>query len=436
MKRAHCVPFSVPDLGEEEVTAAAAALRSGWVTTGPQAAAFEEAFCGYVGAGQAVAVNSGTAAMHLGLAALGIGPGDEVVTTPVTFCASVNVILQTGATPVLADIGTDLNLDPDRVEAAITPRTRAILPVHIAGLPCDMDALWGIAARHRLGIVEDAAHAAGAEYRGVKIGGGTMAGISGTGNEIPAKGAGKFRSQSPKCALRSDAVAFSFYANKNMTTGEGGMVTTGSAELAERMRMLSLHGMSRDAWNRYGENGSWCYEVVECGFKYNLSDILAAIGLVQLGKLDRMNARRAWIAARYNEAFAGLEEVELPPDRADCRHAWHLYILRLNLERLSIDRARFIEEMRARGIGCSVHFIPIPLHPYYQRVLGLRDPCERALAEYPRLVSLPLYSKMTDGDVERVIGAVREIVSGHRKRVFGLWVRPICPPFPAEKGAD
>ncbi len=381
------VPFFVPDLGDDEIASVAEAIRSGWATTGPKAAEFEQAFRAYAGAAHALAVNSGTAAMHVALAALRIGPGDEVITTPLTFCATVNVILQTGATPVLADIGEDLNLDPERVAARITPRTRAILPVHIAGLPCDMDALWGIAARHGLWLVEDAAHAAGAEYRGRKIGSG-----------------------------RSDAVAFSFYANKNMTTGEGGMVTTPSAELCQRMRVLSLHGMCRDAWNRYGENGSWHYEVTECGFKYNLSDILAAIGLVQLRKLDRMNARRAEIAARYNEAFAGLEEVQLPPDRSDSKHAWHLYVLRLKLENLPMDRAQFIEELRALGIGASVHFIPIPLHPYYRRVLELRDPCERALREYPRLVSLPLYSRMTDEDVDRVIGAVRGIVSGRPHR--------------------
>jgi dTDP-4-amino-4,6-dideoxygalactose transaminase len=327
--------------------------------------------------------------MHLALVALGIGPGDEVITTPLTFCATVNVILQTGATAVLADIGDDLSLDPERVEAMITPRTKAILPVHYSGLPCRMQEIWVLAQRYGLKVIEDAAHAAGAEYCGRKIGAGP-----------------------------SDGVCFSFYANKNMTTGEGGMVTTPSAELAEKMRVLALHGMSRDAWNRYGKNGSWYYEVVECGFKYNLSDILAAIGLVQLRKLDQMNARRAEIAGQYNEAFGKLDEVQLPPDRADSKHAWHLYVLRLKLDRLTIDRAEFIEQMKARGIGCSVHFIPIPLHPYYRRTLELRDPCERALVEYPRLVSLPIYSKMTDAEVERVIEAVRGVVeAGRRKAV-------------------
>jgi len=383
------IPFTLPNTGDEEIAAVAEALRSGWITTGPKTAEFEHAFRAYVHAGHALAVNSGTAAMHLALAALGIGPGDEVITTPLTFCATVNVILQVGATPVLADIGDDLNLDPRCVELMITPRTRAILPVHFAGLPCEMAALCNLAGRHNLKVVEDAAHAAGAQYRGHVIGGG-----------------------------RSDAVAFSFYATKNLATGEGGMVTTNSPQLADRMRILSLHGMSRDAWNRYGENGSWYYEIVECGFKYNLSDILAAIGVVQLQKLDRINARRAEIAGQYNEAFRKLAEVQLPPDRADSKHAWHLYVLRLNLDKLEIGRAEFIDEMKARGIGCSVHFIPIPLHPYYRRTLELRDPCERTLAEYPRLVSLPIYSKMTNEDVERVIEAVRGVVeAGRRKAV-------------------
>ena len=383
------IPFASADLGAEEAAAVAEALASGWVTTGPKCAELEAAFRAYTGAEHALAVNSCTAAMHLALAALGIGPGDEVITTPLTFCATVNVILQTGATAVLADIGDDLDLDPEHVEAMITPRTRAILPVHSGGLPCRMDAIWALVAKHGLKVVEDAAHAVGGEYRGRKIGAGP-----------------------------SDAVCFSFYANKNMTTGEGGMVTTPSSALAERMRVLALHGMSRDAWDRYAERGSWYYEVVECGFKYNLSDILAAIGLVQLRKLDRMNARRAEIVAQYNEAFGKLDEVELPPNRADSKHAWHLYVLRLRLERLAIDRAEFIEQMKVRGVGCSVHFIPIPLHPYYRRTLELRDPCERALAEYPRLVSLPIYSKMTDAEVERVIEAVRGVVeAGRRKAV-------------------
>ena len=375
------IRFARPDYDDEEIAALTEVVRSGWTTSGPKTAQFEKEFQEYTSARHALAVNSCTAGLHLALAALDIGPGDEVITTPLTFCATVNVILETGATPVLADIGPDLNIDPLAIRKALTPRTRALLPVHIAGLPCAMPAIWDLAAEHGLKVLEDAAHAAGSVVEGEPVGGG-----------------------------QSHATAFSFYATKNLSTGEGGMVTTNDAELENRMRILCLHGISRDAWNRYSERGSWFYDVVEGGFKYNMSDLTAALGLVQLRKLDRMNRRRVEIARLYNEAFRGLAELELPPDRAGVGHAWHLYILRLRLDRLQIDRAQFFEEMRHRGIGCSVHFIPIPLHSYYQGVLEMRDPCTRALAEYPRLLSLPLYSKMTDDETVRVIHAVRDVV--------------------------
>jgi dTDP-4-amino-4,6-dideoxygalactose transaminase len=271
------LPFALPDIGEEEIAEVVDTLRSGWLTSGPRVAQFEKDFSTYTGASHSLAVNSCTAGLHLALAALEIGPGDEVITTPLTFCATVNVILQCGATPVLADIGPDLNMDVAAIRAAITPATRAIIPVHIGGMPCDMDAIWRLARKHNLHVVEDAAHAAGSRYRGTPIGGG-----------------------------QSDAVAFSFYATKNLSTGEGGMVTTGSQQLNERMRTLCLHGIDKDAWNRYSEKGSWFYEVVACGFKYNMSDITAAIGIHQLRKLDKMNARRAEIAALYNRAFGSL----------------------------------------------------------------------------------------------------------------------------------
>jgi len=369
------VEFAPPDYGDAEIAAVAEVLRSGWTTTGPRTAAFEKAFRECIGAPHALAVSSGTAAIHLALTALGLAPGDEVITTPLTFCATVNAILQTGATPVLADVGDDLNLSPDAIRRAVTPRTRCILPVHLAGLPCDLEGIWKIAAEHRLFVVEDAAHAAGASACGVRVGAGA-----------------------------SDAVAFSFYATKNLSTGEGGMVTCRDAALRERMRVLSLHGM-RPAGD------SWSYDVVECGFKYNMSDIMAAIGLVQLARLDEMNRRRAEIARAYNNAFAEMVEVELPPGAKAGGHAWQLYILRLNLDRLRIDRARFIAEMRQCGIACSVHFKPVPLHSYYRERIELRDPCTRALAEYPRLVSLPMSSRLNDDEVARVIAAVRDICS-------------------------
>jgi dTDP-4-amino-4,6-dideoxygalactose transaminase len=381
------LPFAVPDISEEEISEVVDTLRSGWTTTGPKTAQFEKDFRSYTGASHALAVNSCTGGLHLALAALGLGPGDEVITTPMTFCATVNTILEVGATPVLCDIGHDLNIDPAAIRRRLSPRTRAILPVHIGGLPCEMDEIWTIARERNLAVIEDAAHAAGTVYKDTPIGGGA-----------------------------SDAVAFSFYATKNLSTGEGGMVTAPNQNLYERMKTLCLHGISRDAWNRYTERGNWYYEVVECGFKYNMSDIIAALGIHQLRRLEEMNARRAAIAGQYNSAFAHMSELELPPDRSDCKHAWHLYILRLNLEGLDIDRARVFEEMRDRGIGCSVHFIPIPLHPFYRKAVSMPDPCSRALSEYPRLISLPIYSKMTDDDVKRVICAVRDIVHQHRTR--------------------
>ncbi len=380
------IPFALPEIGEEEIAEVVSTLRSGWLTTGPRVAEFEAQFAAYTSAKHGLALNSGTAGLHLALAALGVGPGDEVITTPLTFCATVNVILQCGAQPVLADVGRDLNLDPAAVDAALTPATRAILPVHLGGLPCDMDAIWGIAEEGGLKVVEDAAHAVGSRYKGVLIGGG-----------------------------RSDAAAFSFYATKNLATGEGGMVTTPFAGLDEQMRILCLHGIDRQAWHRYSERGSWTYEVVDCGFKYNMSDITAAIGIHQLRKLDRMNARRAEIARLYSAAFSAMEELELPPDRADSLHSWHLYALRLNLDRLRIDRAEFITELKQRGVGCSVHFIPIPLHPFYQQKLILRDPCRTAIGEYQRLISLPIYSRMTDEEVAHVIEAVQDVVMRNRR---------------------
>jgi len=378
--------FSLPEIGEDEISAVVKTLRSGWLTTGPVTFQFESEFRESVGAGSALAVNSCTAGLHLALAALGIGPGDEVITTPLTFCSTVNVILQTGARPVLADVGLDLNIDPDSVRRSITSRTRAIIPVHLAGLPCEMDSIWAIAGEYGIRVIEDAAHAAGTLYKNVPIGGGL-----------------------------SDAVAFSFYATKNLTTREGGMVTTSDDTLQERMRILCLHGISRDAWRRYSKDGNWRYDVIDGGFKYNMSDIMAAIGIQQLRKLHRMNARRAEIAREYNEAFSELPELELPPTRQDCRHSWHLYILRLNLDGLSIDRAEFFSEMHALGVGCSVHFIPIPLHLYYKN-LNLDGEWSRAVAEYPRLLSIPIYSGMTESEVDHVIAAVKTVVEKFRLR--------------------
>ena len=389
------IPFHIPSIGEEEVREVESALRSGWLTTGPRTAQFEEEFRNYAGAGHAIAVNSCTAGLHVALAALNIGKGDEVITTPLTFCSTVHTILHVGARPVLADIGSDGNIDPPEIARAITPRTRAILPVHFAGLPCDMRAIWKLARRHGLFVVEDAAHAAGSRYDGRPIG------------SMPPEQDGE----------ASDAAAFSFYATKNMTTGEGGMITTPRAALAARMRILSLHGMTRDAWNRYTRRGNWYYEVVDAGFKYNLTDIQSALGIHQLRKLDSFVQTRTRYARLYQELLGGMEEVETPPEGSDGSHSWHLYVLRLNLNMLAIDRNAFIEELRRKGVGASVHFIPIPLHPFFARQRFSGQPCDRALQLYQRIVSLPLYPAMTEEHVRYVAGCVKDIVSANRVRV-------------------
>jgi dTDP-4-amino-4,6-dideoxygalactose transaminase len=396
MKQPPFIPFNLPQIGEEEIHEVVDTLKSGWLTTGPKTAQFEREFKDYVHASHALAVNSATAGLHLSLAALGIGPGDEVITTPLTFCSTINTILQVGATPVLADVGEDGNIDTESIAERLTDRTRAILPVHLGGLPCDMNSIWRLAREKGLYVIEDAAHAVGAEYCGRPIG-----------------------ASSGEAGQRSDAICFSFYATKNLTTGEGGMVVTHDDQLHEKMKRLCLHGISKDAWNRYSEHGNWYYEVVECGFKYNLSDIQSSLGIHQLRKIERFTAMRASIARTYNEAFAGIPELELPPGGSNSRHAWHLYPLRLNLERLNIDRDEFIRQLRGRNIGTSVHFIPIPLHPYFAPFASLpHNQCPKALRLYPRLISLPLYPGMTDGQVDHVIQSTRDIVEVARKTVI------------------
>ena len=320
----------------------------------------------------------------------------EVITTPLTFCATVNTIIHTGATPVLADIGPDGNIDPASIQSRITDRTRAIVPVHFAGLPCDMDAIWFLARRHGLDVIEDCAHAAGAFYKG---------GHAGAANPVTGE--------------HSAASVFSFYAVKNLTTGEGGMVLTHDEELASRMKILSLHGISKNAWNRYSDRGHWGYQVLESGYKYNMSDIQSSIGIHQLRKLEGFIEVRSRFAHLYNSLLADVPEVELPAEKADCRHAWHLYTLRLNLERLAIGRDEFIEQLRERGVGTSVHFIPIPLHPFFAARAELRqNRCPRALDLYPRLISLPLFPAMTEAQVEYVAQAVRQVA---RKSVQKSW---------------
>jgi len=372
------LPFSPPLVGEEEIAEVLDTLRSDWITTGPKTLRFATEFAAYLGAPAALPLNSCTAGLHTALVAEGIGAGDEVVTTPMTFAASVNVVEHVGARPVLVDVEPDtLNIDPAQVAAAVTPRTRAIIAVHFAGHPAELDALRAIAAERGLVLIEDAAHALPARYRGVPIGAG------------------------------ENPVAFSFYATKNLTTGEGGMLT-GSAAFVDRARVVSLHGMSRDAWKRYAKGGSWRYDVVLPGFKYNMPDIQAAIGLHQLRKLDAFQARRREVVRRYLEAFAGLDAFELPACREEVDHAWHLFVLRLRPEALRIGRDAFVEELATLNIGTSVHFIPIHLHPYYRDRYGFRErDFPVAFDAFERMLSLPLNPRMSDRDVDDVITAVR-----------------------------
>jgi dTDP-4-amino-4,6-dideoxygalactose transaminase len=391
------LPFAPPSIGEDEVGEVLDTLRSDWITTGPKVARFEQEFAGFIGAPAALAINSGTAALHLALAALDIGPGDQVISTPLTFCSSIHVIEHVGARPVLVDVEPDtLNIDPARVDETLgrgSGRFKAILPVHLYGHPCEMDPLLALAQQYGLALVEDAAHALPARYRGRTIGAPPPA----PNQSVP------------------DLTAFSFYATKNLTTAEGGMLT-GDPELLDRARVLSLHGMSRDAYKRYTAEGGWHYDVVAAGFKYNMTDIQGALGLQQLRRLPDFQSRRAAIARRYDRAFQHVEELELPARRANIEHAWHLYVIRLRLDRLNIDRARFIEELKAQKIGTSVHFIPVHMHTYYKEKYGFKpEDYPVALQAYQRMISLPLYPRMTDADVDDVVEAVTEIVNRHRR---------------------
>ncbi len=378
--------FSPPCLGDEEIAEVVDTLRSGWITTGPKVRRFEKEFASAVGAESALAVASATDAMQVGLAAAGIGPGDEVITTPMTFSSTVHVIEHIGATPVLVDVEPDtLCIDPDQIERAITTRTKALLPVHLYGHPCEMGRILDLARANDLTVLEDAAHALPAVYEGQSVG------------------------------SIGDLTAFSFYATKNLTTGEGGMLT-GSAELIDLARPWALHGMTRDSLSRYREEGSWYYEVVLPGFKCNMTDIQAAMGLQQLRKLAGFQERRRAVVERYSAALVELPEIEIPVERDRCQSAWHIFAIRLRLERLQIDRAQFIEELTRRRIGTSVHFIPVHLHPYYRDKYGFRpEDFPVAWESYRRLVSLPLHPGLTERDVEDVIEAVTDVVARFRR---------------------
>lgn len=387
LEKVHDVPFHRAAVGEEEVQAVAEVIRSGWLTMGPKTIEFEKQFASYIGARHAIAVCSGTAALHLSLEAIGLNAGDDVLIPATTFTATGEVVKYFGARPVLVDIEpSTMNIDVRDAAARVTPHTRAIIPVHLGGLPCDMDEIQSLARRHKLHVIEDAAHALPSEYRGSRIG------------------------------SVSELTAFSFYATKTLTTGEGGMITTDNDEHAARLRLMRLHGIAGDAWKRYGKNGSWYYEVVEAGYKYNLTDLQSALGLVQLKKCDTSTAARRRIAATYSDAFQNIPEIEIPAVRADRESSWHLYVLRLNLDQLSIERNTFVDQLRERGIGCSVHFIPLNLHPFYQRAYGYgAGDCPMAEAEFQRCFSLPIYPEMSDSIVAQVIDAVSEVAAGARR---------------------
>ncbi len=378
------LPFALPDIGEEEIAEVVDTLRSGWVTTGPKARRFEEDFVAFLGAApgglHAMAVNSATAGLHLALEALGIGPGDEVITTTHTFTATAEVVRYLGADVVLVDIDpATLCIAPQAIEAAITPKTKAVIPVHYAGLAADIPAILAIAQRHGLKVVEDAAHALPTTCGGQLVG-----------------------------TLGSDATVFSFYANKTITTGEGGMVVTRDAALAQRIKVMRLHGISRDAFDRFtAKVPSWYYEIVAPGFKYNLTDIAAAMGLHQLKRAHAFAQRRAEIAAQYDAAFANLPLITPPLPMAGDTHPWHLYVLRL-ADAATTTRDAVIESLFAAGIGCSVHYIPLHLQPYWRERYALRaEQFPHSQHAYERMLSLPIYTRMTDADVQRVVSAVR-----------------------------
>jgi len=376
------VPFHRADLGEDEVKAVSEVIRSGWLTMGAKTFEFEREFARYVGARYAIAVSSCTAALHLALEAIGLNRDDEVLVPTTTFTASAEVVTYFGARPVLVDIDSaTMNMDLRDAERKITPRTKAIMAVHLAGIPCDLDELRDLSAQHHLHVIEDAAHALPSQYKRRKIG------------------------------SISELTAFSFYATKTLTTAEGGMITTDNEEYARRLQMMRLHGISRDAWKRYSAEGSWFYEVQELGFKYNFTDLQAALGLVQLDKCDKMHSSRERIAEAYSAAFHSFTALETPAIPTDRTSSWHLYILRLRPEQLRIDRNQFVRELADHGVSTSVHFIPLHLQPAYQREFGYKEgDCPQAEREYQRSVSLPIYSGMTEEEVGYVTASVSEII--------------------------
>jgi perosamine synthetase len=381
------LPFHIPEIGTEEIRSVVETLQSGWLTTGEKVKKFEADFAKYVGSNHAIAVNSGTAALHLALDAVGIQEGDEVIVPTMTFTATAEVVLYFKARPVLVDCEADtLNIDPLDFERKITSKTKAVIPVHMAGQSCDMDRIIEIARKHNLKVIEDAAHALPTRYKGKMIG------------------------------TIGDVTCFSFYVTKPIATGEGGMAVTDNPEWAERMRIMSLHGISKDAWKRYTNEGSWFYEVLYPGFKYNLTDLAAALGIEQLKKCERFWEARKKIAAVYDQGFAALPEIHRPARAPYSQHAWHLYVIQLETEKLTKDRAEFISILKNKGIGTSVHFIPLHMHPYYRDTFGYKpQDFPTASRIFERIISLPIYPAMSEQSVQRVITAVKSSVEKNRR---------------------
>lgn len=379
--------FHKPFISEEEINEMVDTLRSGWLSMGPKTIKFEEEFTKYIGAKKSVAVNSWTAAGHLTLEAFGIEKGDEVIVPTMTFPATAEIVCYFGAKPVIVDVEEDtLNISLKEIEKAITPKTKAIIPVHYGGQPCDLDEIQEIADHYKLKVLEDAAHSLPATYKGKKIG------------------------------TISDVTCFSFYATKTLSTGEGGMICTNNEEIAERCAIMRLHGINRDAWKRYSEAGSWYYEVVAPGFKYNFTDLQASLGIPQLKKVDAMWQSRQSIAYRYNQALKNLDLITLPTIKNDRESSWHLYPIRLNLEMLTKNRAQIIEELKKLNIGVGVHFMPVHQHLYYSETFNLDDKnFPVASSSFPRLMSLPIYPGMSDQSVEKVINTLTDLLNQYRR---------------------
>jgi perosamine synthetase len=379
--------FHKPFISEDEINEMVDTLQSGWLSMGPKTIKFEEEFNKYIGSKRSVAVSSWTAAGHLTLEAFGIEKGDEVIVPTMTFPATAEIVCYFGATPVIVDVDEDtLNISLNEIEKAITPKTKAIIPVHYGGQPCDLDEIHEIAKTHNLKVLEDAAHSLPATYKGKKIG------------------------------TISDVTCFSFYATKTLSTGEGGMICTNNEEIAERCAIMRLHGINRDAWKRYSEAGSWYYEVVAPGYKYNFTDLQASLGLPQLKKVDIMWEWRKKIASRYFEGLKHLDLITLPTIKSDRESSWHLFPIRLNLDMITKNRAQIIDELKNNNVGVGVHFMPVHQHLYYSETFKLDDKnYPVASASFPRLMSLPIYPGMTDQSVEKVINTLMEILNKYRR---------------------